>query len=52
MAVTFRILPDRGLVYVRYADFAGLEESFRLFAAYTQHLIAGRGRSNWSICPQ
>ena len=37
MAVTFRILPDRGLVYVRYADFAGLEESFRLFAAYTQH---------------
>ncbi|MEZ5797299.1 MAG: hypothetical protein R3D63_07425 [Paracoccaceae bacterium] len=37
MPVSFRILRDRGLVYVRYWGFAGAEESKRAFAAYMQH---------------
>ena len=37
MAVTFRILPDRGLVYVRYVDFALIDESIQAFSAYMNH---------------
>ncbi|MCD1616931.1 hypothetical protein [Salipiger marinus] len=37
MSVTFRILPDHGLVYVRYDGIAVLEETFRAFDAYARH---------------
>lgn len=37
MPVNFRILPDRGLVYVRYEGFAKLDDTFEAFAAYAQH---------------
>jgi len=37
MPVSFRILPDRGLVYVRYSGIAGARESQLAFAQYMQH---------------
>lgn len=37
MPVAFRILRDRGLVYVRYQGHAGAAESMRAFAAYMAH---------------
>ena len=37
MSVTFRIFPDRGLVYVRYAGFARLDDTMAAFAAYSAH---------------
>ncbi|MBI1217547.1 MAG: hypothetical protein GC186_03275 [Rhodobacteraceae bacterium] len=37
MAVSFRILTERGLVYVLYEGFARLEDSFHAFSAYAQH---------------
>ncbi|MCA0871991.1 hypothetical protein LCL97_14220 [Seohaeicola saemankumensis] len=37
MPVSFRILPNRGLVYVRYEGFAKLDDSFAAFAEYAQH---------------
>lgn len=37
MPVTFRILPDLGLVYVRYEGFALVAESLAAFADYARH---------------
>jgi hypothetical protein len=37
MPVTFRVLPDRGLVYVRYEGVALMAEGFDAFAAYMRH---------------
>lgn len=37
MSVTFHILANRGLVYVRYDGFARVEDSLRAFGAYAQH---------------
>ncbi|MDK3016415.1 hypothetical protein [Pseudodonghicola flavimaris] len=34
MSVSFRIFPDRGLVYVRYSGFARLDETLEAFARY------------------
>ncbi len=37
MPVTFRILSERGLVFVRYTGFARLDESFEAFGQYARH---------------
>ena len=37
MPVSFRILPSRGLVYVRYEGYAVLEDTFGVFAEYMGH---------------
>lgn len=37
MSVSFRIFPDRGLVYVRYAGFARLDDTLAAFAQYARH---------------
>lgn len=37
MPVTFTILPERGLVFVRYTGFAWLDESFEAFGRYAAH---------------
>lgn len=37
MPVSFKILPERGLVYVRYTGFAGLDESFEVVGQYARH---------------
>lgn len=37
MPVTFQILPDRGLVYVRYQGPARLDETMEAFGRYMQH---------------
>ena len=37
MPVSFRIFPDRGLVFVTYEGFALLDDSFRAFGAYAAH---------------
>ena len=37
MTVSFRIFPDRGLVVVRYAGFAVLDETFKAFEEYAAH---------------
>jgi hypothetical protein len=37
MPVTFRILPRRGLVYVRYEGFAQLAETAEVFGRYMTH---------------
>ena len=37
MPVQFRILSERGLVYVQYAGHAGVQEGFEAFAAYLMH---------------
>jgi len=34
MSVTYRILPDRGLVYVRYEGYTRLDDTLALFARY------------------
>jgi hypothetical protein len=34
MAVSYRILPEHALVYVRYEGTAGLEDGFKAFEAY------------------
>jgi len=37
MPIEFRILPDRGLVYVRYEGHISFDETGRAFGAYMQH---------------
>lgn len=37
MSVSFRILPEHGLVYVRYEGTVQLEDSFAAFAEYARH---------------
>ncbi len=37
MSVSFRILPDRGLVFVRYAGVLRLQETIAAFAEYARH---------------
>lgn len=37
MPVSFRILPERGLVYVRYEGEARVDESFAAIAEYMRH---------------
>lgn len=37
MSVTFQILPQRGLVYVRYDGFVRLEDTFAVFGKYMSH---------------
>ncbi|GAA6202250.1 hypothetical protein [Aquicoccus sp. SU-CL01552] len=37
MSVSFRILPDRGLVFVRYAGVLRLEDTMNAFAEYARH---------------
>lgn len=37
MPVSFRILPERGLVFVRYTGFALLDESNEVFGQYAAH---------------
>ena len=37
MPVTFQILPERGLVYVRYQGFVKLADTAEVFARYTAH---------------
>jgi len=37
MPIDFRIIPARGLVYVRYWGLATLDESFDAFARYARH---------------
>lgn len=37
MSVSFRIFPDRGLVFVRYQGFAKLEDTLAAFAEYACH---------------
>lgn len=37
MSVSFRIFPDRGLVFVRYSGVLRLEETVAAFAEYAQH---------------
>lgn len=37
MAVSFRIFPTRGLVYVRYEGFVDLESTFLALSEYAQH---------------
>lgn len=37
MSISFRILPELGLVYVRYTGLVMIEDSFRAFAAYMKH---------------
>ncbi len=37
MAVTFRVFPARGVVFVRYSGFVGLAESAAAFDAYAMH---------------
>lgn len=37
MPIDFRILPARGLVYVRYRGVATLDESFDAFTRYARH---------------
>jgi hypothetical protein len=37
MPVSFRILPERGLVFVRYTGFAVLDESSQVFGQYAAH---------------
>ena len=37
MSVTFKIIPGRGLVYVRYEGVATVEDSLRAFGEYANH---------------
>ncbi len=37
MPVSFQILKNKGLVYVRYEGIAGLDDTMRPFAEYAQH---------------
>lgn len=37
MSVSFRIFPNRGLVFVRYAGFARLDDTLAAFAEYARH---------------
>lgn len=37
MPVSFKIFPERGLVYVRYTGFARLDESLEVFGRYATH---------------
>lgn len=37
MAVSFRILPRLGVVYVRYEGIAGMQDGMDAFAAYMRH---------------
>jgi hypothetical protein len=37
MPVSFKILSERGLVFVRYTGFADLDESFEVFGQYAAH---------------
>lgn len=37
MSITFRILPDRGLVYVRYSGRVRIDDSMTAFADYMRH---------------
>ena len=37
MAISFRIFPAKGLVYVRYSGFATLDEGFAAFGQYAHH---------------
>ncbi|MGE4327775.1 MAG: hypothetical protein AB7E21_16970 [Pseudodonghicola sp.] len=44
MSVTYRILPDRGLVYVRYEGFTRLDDTLRIFADYAADPLARPGQ--------
>lgn len=37
MSISFRILPSRGLVYVRYEGHISFDDTARAFGAYMQH---------------
>ena len=37
MSITFRILPDRGVVYVRYSGRVVIDDSMTAFADYMRH---------------
>jgi len=37
MSVSFRIFPDRGLVFVRYSGILQLEDTMKAFADYARH---------------
>ena len=37
MSVSFKILPERGLVYVRYDGHAAVADTLRVFAEYARH---------------
>jgi hypothetical protein len=37
MAVSFAVFPERGLVYVKYAGMAGIDETMRTMQAYMYH---------------
>lgn len=37
MPVTFQIMPDRGLVYIKYSGTADVSDSIKAFGEYAQH---------------
>lgn len=45
MSLTFQILPDRKLVYVRYVGTALIEQSARVFGAYAAHPDFAEGQT-------
>ena len=44
MSLTFQILPERGLVYVRYDGTALIDQSAQVFASYAAHPDFARGQ--------
>ncbi len=45
MAASFRILSDRGIVYIRYSGFTTTEESLQMMQAYGRHADFRPGQS-------
>lgn len=46
MPVSFRILPEHGIVYVRYEGFALLDETLQAFGEYAAHPLARPGQKH------
>ncbi|MCR8549685.1 hypothetical protein M4578_17790 [Salipiger sp. P9] len=46
MSVSFQILPEYGIVYVRYEGFVRLEDTFRAFGEYLEHPQARAGQKH------
>lgn len=47
MAVSYRILPEHALVYVRYEGMAGLDDGFRAFEAYMRDPLCRPGQKQF-----
>ncbi|APZ54404.1 hypothetical protein [Salipiger abyssi] len=46
MSVSFRILPQHGIVYIRYEGFALFDDTIRAVGAYTQHPESSPGQKH------